>query len=84
MEDIERKLAIAFEKIYSMDGTIIMDKEYNIMPDAEIGFKGDYVDYYLLLDTISRMLKSGDIKIEVVSNISKKQDYFTRLLEGIQ
>lgn len=84
MEDTARKLAVAFEKIYSLDGVVIMDKTYNLIPVGEIGFKGEYVNYYLILDTISKMIRAGDIKVEIISDVSKKKDYFTRLLDEIQ
>jgi len=84
MKTIEENLGNIFERIYNMDGIEIADVVYNVIPDAEILFKGYSVDDYLLLATFSAMLKAGDIRVEILSNTSGKRDYLEKLLSSIE
>jgi hypothetical protein len=84
MDELTRKLAIVFEATANLQGVDILDGGYHIISDAEFGFSGKYVNYYLALSTLSKMAMAGDIKFEIISDASKKEYYLTKLLSEIQ
>ena len=76
------KIVEKMQSVTNLEGLYVEDESGNIIEQGDVYIRGGNINNYVLVYTISEMLKNGELSLEYTNSVTEKnKKYLEKLLK---
>ena len=76
------KIVEKMQSVTNLEGLYVEDENGNIIEQGDVYIRGNNINNYLLVYTLSEMLKNGELSLEYTNNVTEKnKKYLEKLIK---
>ena len=76
------KIVEKMQSVTNLEGLYVEDESGNIIEQGDVYIRGNNINNYLLVYTLSEMLKNGELSLEYTNNVTEKnKKYLEKLIK---